>query len=1334
MKSDLLWVVLLVLSGWQAEGQIIRTVGGNGADYSTLKSAFDDINVGIVQGEVSLNITGNTVENEAAVLNASGTGGAEYTSVTIVPRFPGLSITGNLNGALVHISGADHVTIDGRVGGSGERDLVIANSNTGTSSSTLYISGGATNNTIHYCIIKGATKCTSGAVVHIGSAGETSNSGILIDHCLITKDAAGMPVNLIYSYGSTMKSNSATISWNELCDFYSATGNSHAICIGSYSDYWDVHHNSIYQTSPVTASNVTLYGFKNTGGIGIRVFSNYIGGSGPELSGAPWSTTGSGTIRFVGICIYSNPGVAGEIFDNKIGLFSWTSSSCSGALPGIWTGILVRGGSANVGTLGANIIGAGSGTGNVTIFSTCGGNMASSFGIATHTTGVGEVNINNNIVGAVTVGNTSSLSGSGHRFTGIQVNYGGSHVSGNHIGSTDTPRSIQVLSEQVSSSSSNSQDLTGIQYSSPGTGPVFIDGNLISNLYNGWKVTGSGKGITRGIMVTSGTGNLLVRGNTIMELSSPSNNTDCGFTEAMTGIVVSSSPAFLDVSGNTINGLSLTTSSGNRVCMAGILITGAPPAGTISRNRLTGFKNSSTLAEGGWITGIHLTSGTYGIDNNIICITNAENTNPATIRGICDEASSSSEHQYWFNTVRIGGMQSAGVQSDSYCFLRTASSAITLRNNLFSNERMCGQGTGTHYGMAIQVTAGDITVDYNNYWTGGATGSLGLFGTGVVNQLPVVPDQDIHSLSADPDFPSDDDLRPASPALDGSGLTIPEVTFDYDSIVRADPPDIGAYEFTTAPAASSFSGTFSDAWEEPGNWDHGLPGNVTAATVPAGKLTVVHEQAVCHHLTINPGGALTVGHGAHLLVSGHLDLVSDGTCHGSLIAGAGSLTVTGNATVRHCFSGGAESWHLLSSPVSGQLVAGDFTPAGCYPDGTGYDFYLWQEGTMTWMNRKAPTWLTANGGNEFVPGRGYLVAYQELNPIKNFVGTLNAGTFDLPLSALGAGIHRHLNLLGNPYPSCIDWKASTGLNKSGLYVTPGGGHDYYIFNPVAGNYGVYNDASLSDEGTNGCTRFISPMQGFFVTSGPEGGSFTMGDSARLHANSPWLKDVSVSVLTIRVLTPDGRYDEVRLEFGYPHKRCAARKVHSFIDTAPSLFLEDSGDNWSVLFLSGTENESPMHLIFQSGLPGDYTLQGFESGTLPGKLMAEDCSTGERFYPVETNYRFSYPAPGDFRRFILCYTKAGIDPKTTTSGSTFCLVSRPGEIVVMHPAAKKIGNKGEIKVFNATGKLLLKKALDTANQETILETGSLPTGIGLVWIMNGEGVGVMQKVVFIGLDP
>ena len=75
------WILLLFLSlvlfssGQKvlAAPNVTRTVnGGGGGDYLTLKAAFDDINAGVLTGDIILDVTGNTTETAPAVLNASG--------------------------------------------------------------------------------------------------------------------------------------------------------------------------------------------------------------------------------------------------------------------------------------------------------------------------------------------------------------------------------------------------------------------------------------------------------------------------------------------------------------------------------------------------------------------------------------------------------------------------------------------------------------------------------------------------------------------------------------------------------------------------------------------------------------------------------------------------------------------------------------------------------------------------------------------------------------------------------------------------------------------------------------------------------------------------------------------------------------------------------------------------------------------------------------------------------------------------------------------------------------------------------------------------------------
>ncbi|MEI2707860.1 MAG: hypothetical protein V9E96_02450 [Chitinophagaceae bacterium] len=80
MKKILLFLsVLLTYSSSFAQIDVTATSGTPFASYATLKDAFDALNSGIQTGTITIAISGNTTETASAVLNASGTGGANYT-------------------------------------------------------------------------------------------------------------------------------------------------------------------------------------------------------------------------------------------------------------------------------------------------------------------------------------------------------------------------------------------------------------------------------------------------------------------------------------------------------------------------------------------------------------------------------------------------------------------------------------------------------------------------------------------------------------------------------------------------------------------------------------------------------------------------------------------------------------------------------------------------------------------------------------------------------------------------------------------------------------------------------------------------------------------------------------------------------------------------------------------------------------------------------------------------------------------------------------------------------------------------------------------------------
>ncbi|HMS34680.1 MAG TPA: T9SS type A sorting domain-containing protein [Ignavibacteria bacterium] len=118
-------------------------VNPGGGSYPTLKGAFDAINAGTHTGAITIDVVGNTTETATAVLNASGTGTASYTSIFMSPSGGARIIEGNLaggaTGSIIRFAGADNVTIDGRIGGTG-RNLTVRNNSLLTNQACIFLS------------------------------------------------------------------------------------------------------------------------------------------------------------------------------------------------------------------------------------------------------------------------------------------------------------------------------------------------------------------------------------------------------------------------------------------------------------------------------------------------------------------------------------------------------------------------------------------------------------------------------------------------------------------------------------------------------------------------------------------------------------------------------------------------------------------------------------------------------------------------------------------------------------------------------------------------------------------------------------------------------------------------------------------------------------------------------------------------------------------------------------------------------------------------------------------------------------------------------------------
>ena len=119
-----------------AQVSITATGGTLGpTTYTDLTTALTAINNGTHTGSITVSVTASFSTATTAILNASGSGSASYTAVTIKPAAsvsPVITNTADYTAA-IKLNGADNVTIDGSNNGTTSQNLTFQNSNSGGS-------------------------------------------------------------------------------------------------------------------------------------------------------------------------------------------------------------------------------------------------------------------------------------------------------------------------------------------------------------------------------------------------------------------------------------------------------------------------------------------------------------------------------------------------------------------------------------------------------------------------------------------------------------------------------------------------------------------------------------------------------------------------------------------------------------------------------------------------------------------------------------------------------------------------------------------------------------------------------------------------------------------------------------------------------------------------------------------------------------------------------------------------------------------------------------------------------------------------------------------------
>lgn len=206
--------------------------------------------------------------------------------------------------------------------------------------------------------------------------------------------------------------------------------------------------------------------------------------------------------------------------------------------------------------------------------------------------------------------------------------------------------------------------------------------------------------------------------------------------------------------------------------------------------------------------------------------------------------------------------------------------------------------------------------------------------------------------------------------------------------------------------------------------------------------------------TVNLRRALTVSSATTIESDGYLVLLStsDGTTGnariGTLPAGA---SITGNVTVQRYMSDEGRIYRYISAPVSGFSVAalqsfvpvtgpftGSSTCSGCT---TNPSMYYYNETIAGNADAGWERFPVSSNSETLQTGRGYAVFVRDDiipgNVRIDWLGPVHQGIISLPVSFTNTGNPGGdgWNLVGNPYPSSIDWDFASGWTKTNISGT-----------------------------------------------------------------------------------------------------------------------------------------------------------------------------------------------------------------------------------------------------------------------------------------------------------
>ncbi len=468
------------------------------------------------------------------------------------------------------------------------------------------------------------------------------------------------------------------------------------------------------------------------------------------------------------------------------------------------------------------------------------------------------------------------------------------------------------------------------------------------------------------------------------------------------------------------------------------------------------------------------------------------------------------------------------------------------------------------------------------------------------------------------------------------------------------------------------------------------------------------------NIIINPGHTLELhakiefDNGSSKLLT--LLINSDATGTGALLDNGVDHSDADNTNVEQYLvynNSGNTEYHFVSIPVANHLVENSLNNYYVYP-----------------YNETNNSWDYLSTGDYLEAGKAYSVFYSgNQNTTVIFSETLNTGDQTIAVTKTdysGTPANDNWNLVGNPFPSPIDWDVVSKDNIA---------HSKFSFVSSTLVYASYSGGI----GTNGYNNdgIIPAMQGFFVHA-TNAGNFTIPQSARVNDNSQgYLKNAENTSNVLRLKTAGNGYnDEAVVRFtenasiGFDGEY-DAYKFLSESDSVPQLYTHTADNSkLSINALPNILNTVIVPLNFETGIQSEYsiTATGLESFSDPLSIVLEDLLENTSQDLLENPvYEFSASPDDDEERFLLHFNEATLLDEFFSSNEVE-IYSHKKFVYIKNNSSESV--KGEMSIYNILGQKIYSETLPNISLNRI--NPNCRTGNYIVRLQTGNNV-YTQKI-------